>query len=216
MQLRPEESEERRHHRLAHRLARRAWLVGWAKVLLPLGAVLLIVAIFWASRDRGDVTDLFTPEELARLGAGLELEKPRLAGVTSNDQPYEFTASVAMPDGPMAERISFDAPAGRLETTKREIAAAAGSGVLDRGAERLQLADGVSIRTSDGWEGRTDRMEIELDTRTARGSGAVRATGPSGSLEAGSFRARETGDGDGPTIWFENGVRVLFTPAPGD
>lgn len=197
-------------------MARRTRLIGWGKILLPLGAVLLIAAIFLASRRDGDITDLFTPEELARLGAGLQLENPRLAGVTAADQPYELTAASALPDGPTAQRISFETPAGRLETDRRTISATARAGMIDRPAERLELTGDVVIESSDGWRGETGRVAIDLAARTATGPGAVRATGPQGELEAGSFRAAQPEGEEAPRIWFENGVRVLFTPSGGD
>lgn len=207
MQLRPGQIE----HRQA-RMDRRARVVGWAKVLLPLGAALLIAAMFLASRPTGDITDLFTAEELATLGAGLKLENPRLAGVTENDQPYELTAVSALPDGPMANRVSFETPAGQIETARRTIRATAEKGMIDRPAERLDLEGDVTIETSDGWRGETGQLTIDLGARTAKSPGPVRATGPNGELEAGSFRAEQRQADAPPRIWFENRVRVLFIP----
>lgn len=207
MEMRPEQIERRQR-----RIARRARVVGWAKILLPLAAVTLIVVIFlFTGRQQGDVADLFTPEELARLGAGLKLENPRLAGLTDDDQPFELTASEALPDGPMANTIAFSDPAGRIELGDRTVEAAADGGMLDRVEQRLELEGAVRVTTSDGWQGETDRITVELDTKRALSDGAVSAKGPNGELEAGSMRVEE-GEG-GPTIWFENRVRVLFIPA---
>ena len=57
-------------------------IVAWAKVLLPLAALALVVTIFLSGREEGELTEIFTPEELATLGAGLKLDNPRFAGVT--------------------------------------------------------------------------------------------------------------------------------------
>lgn len=211
MQLRPDQIERRQF-----RIARRARMVGWAKVLLPVTALVVIAGIFMAGREEGDIADLFTPEELARLGAGLRLDNPRLAGVTGEDRPYQLTASAALPDGPMAERIAFEQPKGQIETPERTVQAEAESGLMDRSADRLELSGGVSFQTSDGWTASTDSVSIDLDRRAAAGGGALRATGPNGSLEAGSFRVTSGGEArDEATIWFENGVRVVFIP-PGE
>lgn len=211
VQLRPEQLDRRRL-----RIARRARLVGWAKVLLPVAALVVIGAIFMAGRGEGDLADLFTPEELARLGAGLRLDNPRLAGITGNDQPYQLTAVAALPDGPMAERITFERPSGHIETPDRTVRASAESGLMDRSAERLELSGGVAFETSDGWQAETESVSIDLDRKSAAGAGSLRATGPNGSLEAGSFRVTsDEAAEDAPTIWFENGVRVVFIP-PGE
>lgn len=208
MQLRPEQPDRRQL-----RIARRARLVGWAKVLLPVAALVVIVAIFMAGREEGDLADLFTPEELARLGAGLRLDNPRLAGVTGDDQPYQLTAVAALPDGPMAGRIAFERPEGHIETPDRTVRASAEAGMMDRETERLELSGGVAFETSDGWSAETESVSIDLDRRAASGAGAFHATGPNGSLDAGSFRVlSDEAAGDAPTIWFENGVRVVFIP----
>lgn len=203
------------------RLARRARLVGWAKWLLPLGALGLIAAIFLAGRETGDIA-VFTPEEIARLGAGLRLDNPRLAGVTERDQPYELTATAAVPDGPMAEEVTLENPKGWIEADERRIDALAETAHLDREARLLTLQGGVEVQTSDGWRGETSRLTVELAERRATGPEPVRLSGPRGTLEAGSFRveypeAEAEGEGAGPRIWFENGVHLRFTPpADGD
>lgn len=204
------------------RLQRRARLVGWAKWLLPLGALGLIAAIFLAGREAGDITQVFTPEEIARLGAGLRLDNPRLAGVTERDQPYELTASAAVPDGPMAEEVTLENPKGWIEADERRIDALAESAHLDRETRLLTLYGGVEVQTSDGWQGETPRLTVELDERRAAGPEPVRLSGPRGTLEAGSFRVEYPEDEAeaeraGPRIWFEKGVHLRFTPpADGD
>lgn len=202
--------------RRRRRYARRARLVGWAKVLLPVVALCLIGAIFFASRERGDITDLFTAEELARLGAGLQVDNPRLAGLTRDDQPYEFTARAAVPETALASRIAFETPAASIEMPERQVRATAGQGLLDREARRLELDGAVAIETSDGWRGEAGRLVFELDGQSVASDGAIRAEGPNGTLEAGSFRARRGEGGDGDRFWFENGVRVVFTPPQED
>lgn len=202
--------------RRQRRLVRRAKAVSWAKIVLPLLGVAILGALLLTGRDRGgDLSDLFSAEEIARLGAGLTLENPRLAGVTADNQPYEFTATEARPDGPLAEVIDFSAPRGRIELPGREISGEAAEGVLDRNDGTLNLSGGVTLTTSDGWSGKTDAVTVNLDRRTAESSGAVEAEGPNGTLEAGSMRVEEAGpDAAAPTIVFENNVRVRFIPPP--
>ena len=207
------------------RLARRARLVGWAKWLLPLGALGLIAAIFLAGRETGEIAEVFTPEEIARLGAGLRLDNPRLAGVTERDQPYELTARAAVPDGPMADEVTLEDPRGWIETGERRIDALSASAHLDREAQLLTLLGGVEVETSDGWQGETTRLSVALEERSAEGPEPVRLSGPRGTLEAGSFRveyadtdAEDGSDaaGTGTRIWFENGVHLRFTPPAPD
>ena len=195
------------------RLARRRRLIRWAKWLLPGSVFLVIVALLLVGRDSSERLQAFTAEELARLGAGLGIEDPRLGGITAAGEPYALTAERAVPEGPMAEAVTLEMPRGWIETAERRIEAAAELARLDREARRLELTGGVTVESSDGWRGETGRAVVELDARRATGPAPVRLTGPNGWLEAGSFRVEEPeGEGAQPRIWFENGVRLMFTP----
>lgn len=194
------------------RQRRRARIVQAVKTILPVVALGLIGLIFVMGREQGDIGDLFSAEELARLGTGLRLDNPRLAGIADGELPYELTAAAAMPDGPMAQVIELEAPEGEVRAPDRTYAASAARGVLDRRENRLTLEGGVSASTSDGWKARAPGAVIDLEGQTATGTGRLVANGPNGALEAGGFSVESGGDTGAPVLHFKNGVRVLFTP----
>ncbi|MHA1529697.1 MAG: LPS export ABC transporter periplasmic protein LptC [Alphaproteobacteria bacterium] len=191
--------------------------VAWMKVLLPLGAVVLIAAIFVTARDKGDLTKIFTAEELATLGAGLRLDNPRFAGVTERGEPFAVRADWALPDSALPRLIDLERPAGEIELSDgRTIAASAATGRMHRTTKTLLLEGGVVLDTSDGYHVETDLVEIDLDAKTAIAPGPVSGTGPRGRIDAGSFRAAagENSIAAGK-IWFENRVRLVFIPGKG-
>ncbi len=192
-------------------------IVAWMKVLLPLGAVLLIATIFVTARDKGDLTKIFTAEELATLGAGLRLDSPRFAGVTEQGEPFAIRADWALPDSAIPRLIDLERPEGEIELSDgRTIAARAATGRMHRADKILVLEGGVVLDTSDGYHVETDLIEIDLDARTAVAPGPVSGTGPRGQIDAGSFRAAAGEDGVGAgKIWFENRVRLVFIPDKG-
>ncbi len=191
--------------------------VAWMKVLLPLGAVVLIAAIFVSARDKSDLTKIFTAEELATLGAGLRLDNPRFAGITEQGEPFAIRADWALPDSAMPRFIDLERPEGEIEMNDgRTIAARAAFGRMHREEKTLVLEGGVVLDTSDGYHIETGLIEIDLDAKTANAPGPVSGTGPRGQIEAGSFRAAAGEDGAGAgQIWFENGVRLVFIPDKG-
>lgn len=206
-----------RARRAGRRVRRYSRLVALMKIALPLAAVALIAAIFLSARDRGELTDLFTPEELARLGAGLRLENPRFAGVTPTGEAYVVRADWALPDTAMPRIITLERPRGEIQLADgRTLAVTANQGELDRRRKSALLEGDVTAESSDGYRIETDRIEVDFDARTARAPGPVTAHGPRGSIEAGSMRT-EGGPGDlaDGQIWFENRVRVVFIPAQG-
>ena len=188
--------------------------VRWMKVVLPLSAAALIAAIFLSAREKGDLTDLFTAEELATLGAGLKLANPRFVGVTSRGEPFAFRADWALPDSAMPRIIDLERPQGNIEMTDgRKISVRAATGRMLRVTELLVLRGGVVLDSSDGYHIETELLEFDLDTKTVTAPGPVTGTGPGGRIEAGSFRATAGSDGSlGNTIWFENRVRLVFIP----
>lgn len=205
---------EERVRKAGRRVRRYSRLVALMKVALPIGALALIAAIFLSARDHGDLTDIFTPEELAQLGAGLRLDNPRFAGVTDKGEPFVVRADWALPDSAMPRVIELEAPVGEIELNDgRTVSVEAATGLLDRVAETASLRGGVRLESSDGYLIETDRIRVDLGARTARAPGAVSVSGPRGSIEASSMRARSGPGGIAEgQIWFENGVSLVFIP----
>lgn len=207
-------SLEERARQAGRRVRRYSRLVTWMKVALPLAAVALVAVIFLSARDRGDLSDIFTAEELARLGAGMRLDNPRFAGVTEAGEPFVVRADWALPDSAMPRIVDLEKPRGEIQLNDgRTIEVAAASGRLDRRRETATLTGGVTLETSDGHRIETGRVRVDFEARTANAPGPITAEGPRGSVEAGSMRAAggETGLADGQ-IWFENRVRLVFIP----
>ena len=191
--------------------------VAWMKVLLPLGALAVISALYFAAQRTGDLSEIFSAEELATLGAGLRLDNPRFAGVTEQGEPFAIRADWALPDSAMPRLIDLERPEGEIELNDgRTISARAATGRMHRENKILVLEGGVVLDTSDGYHVETDLIELDLDAKTAFAPGPVSGTGPRGQIDAGSFRAAAGEDGArAGKIWFENRVRVVFIPDKG-
>ncbi|MBY8976961.1 LPS export ABC transporter periplasmic protein LptC [Rhodobacteraceae bacterium NNCM2] len=190
--------------------------IKWMKVVLPLAAAMLIAAIFLIGR--WDDESLFSNDELAALGAGMQLENPRFSGRTENGDPFIVRARRATPDGPSPELINLDAPVGEMAADDgRQIAGRSDSGVMRRSEDELTLTGNVVITTSDGYRADTEELKIDLKNKTAVAPGHMKAVGPSGSIVAGKFRVERPENDDGSqgsdmVLWFENDVRVIFIP----
>lgn len=201
------------------RLASYSRRVRAMKILLPLLALGVVGAIFLAGEDRGDVSRILSAEEIARLSAGLKLEAPTFTGRTEAGEPFRVTADWAEPDGTMPNRVDLVRPEGELLMSDgRVLTGEAARGRLLRDEERLTLMGGVVIVTSDGYRFETERLTLDTGSQTAEAATPVRGTGPEGEITAGSMRivpaeAEGSADGsDATNIWFENGVRVVFSP----
>lgn len=208
-------AEARALNRRQRQVRRHSLVVRGMKILLPVGALVLVALIFMQGRERGSIEDLFTAEELARLGAGLRLEQPRFAGLTDGGDPYVVTADWALPDQAMPEEIALERPRGEIRLDDgREVTATAATGLMRRSAQTLTLTGDVVILSTEGQRIETDELLIDFGQKRASTPGPVRGSGPEGSIEAGRFHA-EAGEGglSDAHIWFENRVRVLFIPS---
>lgn len=208
--------------------------VRWLKVGLPLLALALLSAIFLLPREHEfDFGLVYSTADLVALGEGLSVSNPRIAGSTEAGEPYVLEADSATPDSPDPERVELDrVRAAYTQAEGREIKLTAGQGVLRPRDQILRLEGGVNLTTSDGYKVETDVVSADLKAGSAFAPGPVRAEGPAGSIASGSFRARrvegapeaqETGASRGEALgalkpgdylWFEDGVRVIWTPPP--
>lgn len=190
--------------------------VRWMKILLPLASLILIATIFLIDRDSAD--SLFSAEELARLGAGMQLEEPRFTGATEAGEPFLVSARRALPDGPVPDMIELIEPMGQItleDGTLLEGRAARGQ--ISRKAQEMTFSDNVILTTSEGHRVQTNRLLLDIERRQAHAPGQIAGFGPQGSIEAGAMRIlrADADDPDNPNdmvILFEKGVRVVFIP----
>lgn len=190
--------------------------IRWLKILLPISAVALIATVFVIGRWSGE--SVFSTEELARLGGGLELENPKFSGKTASGAPFVVVARRATPDGAAPDLIALELPEGEmLADDNRKLKGRSDHGVMRRSTDELTLTGNVVITTSDGYRAETHELIVDLNNKTAVAPGPVEADGPAGSITAGRFELRrpeEAGSngGDNSILWFEKDVRVIFIP----
>lgn len=201
--------------------------VRWLKIGLPLLALALLSSIFLIPQEHEfDGGIVYSSADLLRLGEGMSVARPRIEGSSVEGEPFVVEAESATPDGPDPERVDLEEVRAQFTQAEgREIRISAASGALQPKAQLLALEGTVRLETSDGYLVETERVETNLADGEAQAPGRVVATGPQGRIEAGSFRARRVEAQDpaplgglepGEYLWFEDGVRVNWTPPPRD
>ncbi|MGG7566856.1 LPS export ABC transporter periplasmic protein LptC [Rhodovulum sp. DZ06] len=201
--------------------------VRWLKLGLPLIALAILSAVFLLPKDRAfDGGLIYSTADLIALGEGMNVDNPRFTGTTEAGEPFVVAADNAVPDGPNPSQIVLARPRASIDQDDRSISLTAREGELRPKAHLLELSGDVRLDTTDGWQVRTNWVEADIKRGIVRAPGKVRAEGPQGAIEAGSFRAEQGGTGDlgapaanqglssDARFWFENGVKVTYAPRP--
>ena len=189
-------------------------VVGWLKVALPLLALAVLATLFL-------LADQIDPEA-ALPYAGVDVvdraEEPRMtapsyAGTTSDGAALTLTADEARPaatDTPARARVvvlDLDTPDGG----RTELRAAMAE--IDQAKQQLVLSGGVTVSTNTGYRMETPEVLARMDRSGLESRGAVTATGPAGTLEAGGMVLSQDIQRIGAYVLvFNQGVRLVYQP----
>jgi len=188
-------------------MARRAFLLRWAKRLLPLAGVgLLLTVALWPEFERDKARVQVSMRGLGARPEAVRVVAPRYQGLDERNRPYTVTADLALQAG--EDRTVA------LERPRADILLAGGGWALlearegryDRDRNRLDLAGAVTLWNDDGTMLVTDGAEVDLAEGAARGDRPVRAQGPFGTLSADGFRLRDRG----AVVVFTGRARVVL------
>ncbi|WP_240335614.1 hypothetical protein [Pseudotabrizicola algicola] len=191
-------------------------LIGWLKILLPLVALGILSTLFLVART----IDPDNAIPYADVDVEDRLREPRMtapnyAGLTADGAALTIRADEARPASDSGTRASALALSGVLETPdggRTELLA--GAGQIDPGARRILLTDGVTIRSSTGWQVQGENLTAAMDTTDIEMPDAVTATGPAGVVTADSLRLTQAGDGeDSYLLVFNGAVKLVYAPA---
>lgn len=190
-------------------------VVAWLKVLLPVIALVLLSTMFLISRTIDPSRAIpFANVDVDGMVRDQRISGPAFSGVTKDGAALSFQAETARPlpdrtDGLSAERLTaqIDTPDG----ARVDIEAA--DALIDGGANLLSLSGGVVVTTSTHYRIEAERLTSQMDRAVLESDGPVTATGPLGTLEAGSARvAPVEQDASTYLLVFKDGVKLVYVP----
>lgn len=185
--------------------------VGLMKLVLPLAALAVVsLVIAWPHLDTTDLrfrvgfsvmpfSDAENPSML----------NPRYIGADRDNQPFSLTADLARHLPGPGTRVELEMP--KADITTREgvwLVLTAENGVYVREAKTLDLAGKVNLFHDQGYEFRTDRARVDLETGSASGNDPVEGQGAFGHLTANGFHLFDKGR----TILFKGKSKLTFYP----
>lgn len=181
------------------------------KITLPLVALAILSSLFLFSApiDPEDAIPYADVEIADRLA------QPRMTGagfstVTSDGATLTLSAEAAVPKAGGATVTGLSGLLQSPDGASTQITAAKAE--LDRAEGQLQLTEGVTLQTSQGYDIRTDAVNVATDRTAMESPGPVQATAPMGELTAGRVQMTIAADGKTYLLVFNKGVRLLYQP----
>jgi lipopolysaccharide export system protein LptC len=194
-------SRARRHSR---------W-VRFAKIAIPLGAVLAmvvvgLVAYFDPFRDIKGLT--LGPISVS--GTNVTMESPKLTGFRNDNRPYEVTASAATQDVRNPNFVELKDLRARIVTDDKGSVARleAAIGILDTQKEQMNLRQDVRVRTDAGQEVKLRSAFVDFKTGSVTSDEPVVVSLGNGIIEATGLEVID----NGKSMHFKGRVRTTFEP----
>lgn len=190
-------------------------IVDLLRFLLPATALLLIILVIAWPQVIGGYGSLILPtfaRGLVDRADVMRMHQPRYVGRTGDAEPYEVTAVSAYLDPTQPNQIYLDQLAADLATAgDLQMHLTAVTATYDRAREKLDLAGGIEVVTSDGYQFQTESAHINLRLGRVIGQRPVAGQGPAGQLSAERFAISD----GGKLLRFDGRVKMLLQPPPG-
>lgn len=185
--------------------------VSLMKVLLPLG----IILILGLSIGGPYVISSYDREEVALLKPSQRdiqenrMINPEYVSTDKKDQPYQVKAKWAKQ---RTEHLAdLKSPEGSLTMTKGEsLNVSATKGAYDAQGKHLELSGNVTLTSTDGYQVKTEKANVSLDSKVIEGNLPIQGEGPKGSLQ-GKNGFRIEVKGNGKVITLKGPSRVVIS-----
>lgn len=187
--------------------------VAWMKIILPLIALGLLSTLFLISRSIDPTQAIPISEiDLAQRAEDQGATNAAFAGVTTGGDQIAFAAVTARPDPEDPRMIEAEDITAEIKLRSgARIDIVAERATLHQQDYTSSLQGDVRIRSTSGYDLRTERLDAKLDTLFAQTPGPVSGSGPPGDLTAGRMILRGNEDGGDAHLLFTDGVKLVYT-----
>lgn len=189
-------------------------MIAWLKVILPLAALGLLSTLFLLSRSINPTSTIpFADTEIEERLRTQQITGPKFSGTTDAGDKVSITASVVRPASGETRHPEAEDLRAKIDLTKGgQITLRSNFGELTPAGDIVVFRDAVVITDSQGLEVHTEHLHALLSRIEAETEGAVTATGPIGTLDAGRMQLTSDADGQNVRMVFTNGVKLIYDP----
>ena len=188
-------------------------MIAFLKVLLPLAALALLSTLFLISRGvNTEATIPFSDHEIEERMRGQQITAPFFSGTTSQGDEITVTASIARPGGPTSPAVATDLVAVISMADGGRLTLSSDSGAVQLENDLASFTGNVEITSAAGLLVTTDLLNATISGLSVDSPGPVQATGPIGTLNAGTMQLQTKTQGGPLHMLFNNGVKLVYDP----
>ncbi len=181
------------------------------RLVMPIAAVLLffVVALWRDIVPNPEIIGLEASSLPASEVEELTMIRPRFDGLDKEGQPYTLTAERANQVDEEGTLVFMQQPAADVTLKNgRWVAISADGGRYFRLDERLELEGSVNLFQDDGYELRTDAVEVHLKAGEIDSNSPVSGQGPRGEMEGEGLSVKD----DGKVVELKGRSRIKILP----
>lgn len=190
-------------------------VVAGLKVILPLIAVAILLALFLVSRGYDTSGGIpYADIDVGELVREERMTAPVLTGLTPRGAALSITAETVRPDLTNPSVYRAEALVAQIDNGDGlPISMTAQSGVVYTDDQTAVVTGNVRLETPNGYRIDSDELTASLEAGEVVSPGPVDIASPFGPMTAGHMVLREI-DGEPPTheVVFTGGVRLVYVP----
>lgn len=187
-------------------------LVTGFKILLPLGAIMLLSTMFLFARKPAE--DPAIPyAEIEDIAREPRITEPNYAGIAEDGSLISIAADEVRPDPDQPDAFTVTRLRAEVDATDgSRVEVSSGNGRIDPRAQTAVMGGLVRLITSSGYAMETSGLTADLSTGRIQSTGPLEVQAPFGALSAGGLVIQLAKDGRGQQMVFNDGVTLLYQP----
>jgi lipopolysaccharide export system protein LptC len=198
--------------RAFNRARRHSRWVRFAKIAIPLGAVLgMAGVVLVAYLDPFRKIENLTFGSIGVSGTNVTMESPKLNGFKNDNRPYEVTASAATQDVRKPNLVQLKDLRARIVTDDKGSVAKleAATGTLDTQKNFMRLRKDIVVTTEAGQKVQLQTAAVNFKAGTVLSNDPVTVSFEGGAIEAEGLKVTD----NGKVMSFTGRVRTVIQPA---
>lgn len=170
--------------------------------------VILAIMIVTPLAPRGEVSFLLDRNKVAITNDRLAASNAGYRGKDDKNRPFVVTANSALQKSASVPVVQLSGLAAELSLNDGPGRITAPSGAYNYNTDNLDINGPVNFNAPDGYQMQTSNVDVDIKAKTAKGTGGVTGTVPTGTFSANSMIANL----EDRTVTLEGRARLHMVP----